>query len=508
MTSTTHHPRLGDLFVLTAVCLSVVFLSGCGAMGWKFRSPITRDRGEPRVGPGKMTPADIQSEVQSFTDTFNSTISQQWNAVANAGRAAEEAKDGTAGAGATAGAAMRRVALIKKLTTASAALSIASSPNPTVAVGDMITMVTLERMLLEETALKRFGAALGLALVQTYQDQEDKIWRVAEKAMTPEQREELRGLIQAWRDANPNITYVANVRLEDFASTRGQVFVDDSESGGSLLSLLALDPLAGLDPAQREVQKSRLLAERMFFYASRSPQIVKWQAESLFQDIVRAPEVKRVIESVDKATQSAARISVIAEQLPKDIANERTAAIDQLFEKLSRERHAALVEVNEHLTAQRDAILRELDGSQGQMQGTLVEVRKVVEITDAAAKTLTSTFEAADALAARFAPPAGSPAAADEPKRDVLAEVGTALTKAGDAADRLTVLTQNLDRLLKSPALDEKSGALHTAMVEVQLNSKQVIDYAFTRLLVLALVGPFAVAVAAGVYRLVFRRAV
>ena len=110
--------------------------------------------------------------------------------------------------------------------------------------------------------------------------------------------------------------------------------------------------------------------------------------------------------------------------------------------------------------------------------------------------------------AARFAPPAGSPAAADEPKRDVLAEVGTALTKAGDAADRLTVLTQNLDRLLKSPALDEKSGALHTAMVEVQLNSKQVIDYAFTRLLVLALVGPFAVAVAAGVYRLVFRRAV
>jgi hypothetical protein len=262
--------------------------------------------------------------------------------------------------------------------------------------------------------------------------------------MTAAQRRQLRELIAAWRAENPDTNYVANVRLEDFAKARQQTFVDNGRSGDSLLALVALDPLAGLDPAQREVQKSRMLGERVFFYGSRMPQVLKWQVESLSQDLLRAPEIERVSDSMETVTESVERFTAVAERLPDEL------------------------------------------------RGTLGEVRETAEAADAAAKSLTVTLNAADAFAARFDDGDDAPGDPDVPARDALAEYRAAVAQTGDTADRLSLLARDLD---------ERSGALQSAAGEVQSRAKDVIQYAFVRLLVLVLAAPFAVALAMLLYR-------
>ena len=58
--------------------LLVAVAPGCGAFGYRFQSPITRDVEEVRFGPAKLTAAEVQSEVMSFTDTFNAAVAEHF----------------------------------------------------------------------------------------------------------------------------------------------------------------------------------------------------------------------------------------------------------------------------------------------------------------------------------------------------------------------------------------------------------------------------------------------
>src|SRR5689334_3878344 len=69
----------------TLLLALLLVVSGCS--GIRFRSPIVRADGERRAGPGKLTPSEIQSEVMTFTDTFNAAVSEAWNRAAATGRA-------------------------------------------------------------------------------------------------------------------------------------------------------------------------------------------------------------------------------------------------------------------------------------------------------------------------------------------------------------------------------------------------------------------------------------
>ncbi len=148
-----------------------------------------------------------------------------------------------------------------------------------------------------------------------------------------------------------------------------------------------------------------------------------------------------------------------------------------------------------------------LPEAQDKFQDTLREFRDTVQATNDAAATLTTAIHAADGFAARFErdAPSGEQSmaanASDRSGKDGLAKYQAAVSQTGDAADRLTVLAKSLDRLLDSPALTEESGVLQSTVVDVQSRAESVIHYAFMRLLAIALVVPFAVALAIGLYR-------
>lgn len=499
------------LLVSAISCAIVALGAGCipGCAGTEIRSPIVVGGGmsaEKKVGPAQLTPSAVQSEVMSFTDTFVSAVSQIWNAIASNAR-----KESTAGGLTDAENArlnsMRRAALEIKLANVNAALLIASSPNPLVSLSDMITVVTLQRMVVEAPSTKRlFGPEIQAQLVEVYKEQEVNVWAIAKAAMTEEQRTELAGLIKEWRDNHPDATYVSSIRLDDFASARQISVAPKNEKNPSLLSLLSLDPLAGLDPAQREITQTRMLAERVFFYASRVPNVIKWQVESLYQSLMQAPEFQDILRSTRKASESADEISETLAKLPAQITAERKELFDHFFAEVTREREATINQINNALSAQRLEALKDLDGAQSKFQGTLKDFRETATSANTLAEKLTVTIQAADTLASRFAPvPVAGAAAAPAKEGKGLEDVTKVVERTGDAAERLTELTKSIDRLLASPGLVDKSGGLQRVVQEVQFSGRELVNYAFWRLLIVVIVAPFAVVLAMALYRKMVR---
>lgn len=460
---------------IVAAVIACLALSSCDSLGFRVRSPITKVEKERRFGPGKLTAEAIQSEVMSFADTFNATIAEEWNQLA--ARAREDGAAGTLDAEQL--ARVRRSALQNKIASVSAALSIASSPNPTVALADMITMITLEHAVLESPrSVELYGAEASARLAAVYESQRERVQRIAEQAMTPKQRDELTALIAEWRAENPETRYVANVRLEDFARARQQTFVANGRSNDSLLALVALDPLAGLDPAQREVQRSRMLGERVFYFTSRWPQVLKWQAESLYQGLLGAPEIQQALDAARTGTDAIARVSDVAERLRDDIAAERSAALEDLFARLAAERRAAIGDMTGALDAQRSALLGDLGQAQGTLQGTLAELKDAAAVTGDAAGALTHTFEAASALTSQLRGRSSSSPEESGAEKRGLAEYHAAAAQTAEASTRVNELLRDVDDILAAPDFDEKRAALHGVMLDARQNAEGVIAYA------------------------------
>src|SRR5207248_1930394 len=132
--------------------------------------------------------------LMSFTETFVTTISQTWNLgespstgapVASGAPKPEQPAPPTpaptaAAAAPTPGAPARgfsdrarRAALEIKIANVTGALQIATSPNPTVGVADMVTLVTLQRMILQDPwAAETFGPDKARSIVNAYKEQE------------------------------------------------------------------------------------------------------------------------------------------------------------------------------------------------------------------------------------------------------------------------------------------------------------------------------------------------
>lgn len=481
--------------LLIGLLLALAFLPGCAS---NFRGSAR----EQTVGPGRMTATEIQSEVMSFTDSFNAAITQGWSGVSATGRA-NAADAGFLTPEGERATALRRAALEVNLSNATASLSIASSPNPFVALADMVTLVTLQRMVLETPeATTLYGPELQAQLLAVYGAQEERIWRIAERAMTPEQQQELRDMIAAWRAEHPNDTYVASVRLEDYGSRRQQGIKVQRQTATGLLSLFALDPTAGLDPVQREAARSRMLAERIFFFASRSGNLVTWNVELLYQNLLRAPEFNQLMASVKQASESTTRFSALAESLPRELATKLTAererAVEQVFASLTKEREAMMAQMNETITAQRRATFEELERAQGGVRSTLSDFRDTAGTASKLTEQMTTLVKLTDVLAGRFV--AEGAGGTSNPDRNPIAEFKGAAERTGETVERMTKLVERIENLLASPTITQGaaqgSGVVRAAVQEVQTGSNQVIDRAFWRLVALALLIPFSTAAA------------
>ncbi len=291
----------------------------------------------------------------------------------------------------------RALAQQSKLNANVGALANAVDPNPVLGLMDMTLMVALTKEIAEEPwAQEEFGpdnAAKILAVLTTY---DSIIWDTAATYLTPEQVAQLHVLVREWREQHPGQRLVGGARLADFTHHTGAAA--DDASASNLLSMMGLDPFTGLDPAVRQVEESRVLAERMFFYMQYMPMLLSWQADILYNSLVdqtlAQPQLKSFLDNTATVAGSTTRftdatvrfadycgqfaqsvekfrvdlpgqLSVVVKQLGDLVATQREAALKQatadLDEVVAAARDAALKQANDELATQRDLAIKQLN---------------------------------------------------------------------------------------------------------------------------------------------------
>lgn len=260
-----------------------------------------------------------------------------------------------------------------KLVVATAAVGAAVQSSPLAGLMDLAVLATLTRAIAERpSTASLYGAAQAANLASVLTIQERDVWSVAELYLTPAQRTELKELSAQWLTENPNQRYAINVEIAQLA--RKERTGAGKEIIGSVVGVITLDPFTGLDPAVKEVEQTRALAERMFFYMRHMPVLLTWQADSLYLQLMETPpskallaDTRSVANSTTQFSQATSRFADASSQIAKSVENFRAqlpdqqkTLVEQLNQTIATQRDAALQQATTQLASQQDDLTRNL----------------------------------------------------------------------------------------------------------------------------------------------------
>jgi hypothetical protein len=423
--------RVVSMLVLLACALAD---SGCSSMQhW-----LSRDESERRAARLQ----EVQLKVMRYADDYSGRIRDPLEALNRQATSAEE----------------RLAAHDWRIMQSTAAYTIASGPNPIVNALDMIVLASLSRMVIEDSAVGGLSGPRAATLLEVHRDLEQQAWALVDGIADSDQMNHLRALIVQWRAEHPGAHSVSQVRLADFASIPGQRSDAAHGGGGGVFALIGLDPLSNLDPAVKELEQTRLLAERTIYYLQRAPSLLDMQIERLAYQLAIMPEAKQTLAGVE-------RVSIAAEALGDLTADAPTI--------IARERHALVAD----LTAT-------LHTEQERLQALLVEVRGVLKAGEQTSESVGTTVAALDTFVARFKPQDAQPGASVAPARrfDINDYAQTARDLGATAQDLQALLVQ----------LDTSSAGVERLAGTTKQTLQEVVDRAFWR--GLTLIGALAIA--------------
>jgi hypothetical protein len=428
---------LRRLLILIVVATTV---TGCGL--W---SKVTGDKRQ--AGKQAEQLQQIQQTCQRFADGFAGQVLE------SVGPLMTQATD---------------VTIVDKLsywqiTQLNSAYTIATGASPILCQLDFVVLATLSRMVVEDTLVGLDDDLLG-SLTAVYRDLEREAWSNAATVLTPAQLEELRRLIKDWRARNPKVTLVGFVHFSEFAEAAGWSLQAKS-APGSLFGLLGLDPLSGLDPAIKQIEQTRLLAERVIFYMQRVPYLLDLQTQRVVLQATLAPEVKRANASLERATLAMESYAEIGAGLPDAIARERDALIQQLSGEMLRQ--------------------------EAELRGLLSDLQTTLATGSETAVAVNAAVDSLDRLVARFPPREPGTAPAEGRPFDITEYTAAAAEFAGTAR-QLTALLE---------ALGREGAPVAAAVAGGAEAGRALVDYLFWRALLLGLLLIAAALSAALAYR-------
>jgi hypothetical protein len=417
-----------------ALGLSLLLFSlatGCGLLRTASKVP---GEAVKAVTPGKkdakaINPVEVQDTMLRFTDAFMTQSSLDIDRL----RRGTNAVDATE-------VLQWKIAFTTEMT------SIASGPNEIANLLDMTVFITVTRMSLEEYWLPRVFGESARPLLETCRNAETEIWRLANSVLTPQQRAELQQAIVLWREKNPIPDNVFAARAVGFAARVVRATQPGSAKPGSVFDLLSLDPVAGLDPAVREIAQTRLFAERGLFVAQRMPKLLRWQTELLSMNALELPSVQQLITNSTRIASAVDRFATVAEKLP------------------------------EQLSAEREQILKALESQEKTLTPLVDNMRQTLTAGTQMSTSLNTTLTTFDVLMKRFGVGetnnAGPPDTNAEPFH--ILDYARTAAQLEVTARQLTELLDRFDQTIASTNLTQLS-------TRAESGGKQVVDYAFWR---------------------------
>ncbi len=274
-----------------------------------------------------------------------------------------------------------------RLGVATSAISAATARNARVGFGDLITIAMLQRMSLEESETPRVLDPIDREqLHATFLREENALWNQLTQVITPQQANELRTMIVDWRKAHPDRASLTQVRLQELAAWRQTPTVSAGNWGDtSLLRLLRLDPMQGLDPATAQIKESRLLAERLGFWAQRLPMVLGWQMELTSSRLLEQGSLNQVVQNSTQFTtattqfsKATTEISQTYDKMLAELPKERQAAIEQTDKAVAAQLKSLVDQTSVALAAERKSAIEQTD------RALAAQVKSTIDQTSAA----------------------------------------------------------------------------------------------------------------------------
>lgn len=448
--------RRWNLPLAPAVCLAILasFSTGCRIIQHAANVP---GKAVQAVTPGTKAkpapdPVEVQEQLMRFADGFSTAMVFCMDQLRRGTNAPNPAK-----------------VLQWKISITEDTCSIVSGPNAIADLLDMTIFVTTTRMAMEDYwQPKVFGHSMQ-PMLESCRNAESNIWSLTATVLNTNQVQELHQAIDVWFQKNPLPESVLAARAVGFAAEVAAANPAEQQKSGSVFSLLMLDPLAGLDPATREIAQTRLLAERALYVSQKMPTLLRWQTELLTINSVQLPAVQQVISNSTRIAASVDRFAGVAEKLPAQVSAERAAILEAL---------------------------------QSQETNVASLMNSGTQMSDSLNTTLT-TF---DALMKRFGVGETNNVEAattnSEPFRiQDYTETATQLEK---TAQQLTILLVTLDQTMGSTNLAKLTAQATPVIQKAQAGGKDVVNYAFWKGVLLIVI----LLVAALIYRALTSRMV
>jgi hypothetical protein len=397
-------------------------------------------------------PVELQEQLLRFADNF---------AAATLGAANKLQRDGKP--------IDRAELLTIQVTLVSDVLAVATGANALGNLVDMVVLTSGARIRVQDYWLPKVYGDSALPMLAALQTRESQIWALADKVLKAPQRAELRGAIAQWRkqksSAPGSLSAFASVGLVAEVSKAGRQKASSLPS--SVFTLLDIDPLAGLDPATRELAQTRLFAERALYIGQRMPQLIEWQMELLTLRTAAIPEVRQLVENSTQLAATGDRLSRVAEQTPALLRAEREKIL------------AAFKSQEQGLTA----LAREA----GQ---TLVQGTKMADSTDQALKTF-------HGVVAQFQSDPTKPKEKSDSEPFRIEDYAETAAEIGRMSERLTNLLNALQPNLNPETFARLSAEADAVAARTERRGQELVDYAFKKALQLIAAGA-AIVLASG----------
>lgn len=334
-------------------------------------------------------------------------------------------------------------ALRIKLAFTTECTSIVTGPNAIANLIDMTAFVTVTRMSIEQYWQPKEYGDSAQSMLEYCRFAETEIWRVASTALTQTQLAQLREAIETWHKNQPSPACMLGTRTIELATEIKRANKEAANAPGNVLGLLMLDPLAGMDPAVREIAQTRLFAERAIYLMQKLPNTLRWQTELMSLNTVDIPAVQQVVTNSTQIAATLDRFADTAEKLPAQVSAEREAIVTALK------------------TQEKD-------------------VASLFNAGTAMSDSLNTTFKTFDALMQRFGVgETNKPAKGTNAQPFRIQDYAATAAQLESTAKGLTELMLTLDRTLGSTNLTALSAQFSPAVVQAQAGGRSVVDYAF-----------------------------
>jgi len=389
-------------------------------------------------------------------------------------------------------------------------LAIAANPNPAQALVDLYFFVSVQRILHEKYWVPEVYHDADQEMLEAYQRIEDSCWQALVRVFDEPQRDQLKQLIDAWQEENPDLRAASLLETPSVSEFAVRKKPKGSSAADQLLGLLAFDPMAGLEPAVREVAVMRQWGERVFFFARHLPQLTSKHAELLALHTVRLPEVQQGLAQSERISRASEELAATAAGLPKEVHAEREETLRQIADEL---------------TAQRNGLVANLEEAEGPLRSMLTESERALaegrRLTESLTELVGPSSQRASATAdarnvgdcdehgednARASTSSGGDAARDARSESSASNAPAKrpfdVREYGDAAERIGMAARELTTAVGT--IDQDLPRATTALDEAEARVERSIDHAYSKALALVLWSVVAIAAAAAILRVLF----